>query len=277
MQKHYLNVLAIAGSDSAAGAGIQADIKTCLANGIYATTVITAVTAQNTCGVKDFCPVEPSMIDAQLDAVITDIRPDAVKTGMLPDADTIKRTSDAMRRYNLDNIVVDPVMVATSGDMLTSSDTCNALITHLFPIAKIITPNIPEAERLSGIAIRSQGDVIAAAEQILSKTGAEHILIKGGHGISTDSGMIVDTLVCRHGNVTEFEHVFLPSNNTHGTGCTLSSAIASNLAKGHEVKEACRLAIDWLSAAIKAGASLALGHGHGPVNHIWEIKDFCTK
>ena len=274
MQKHYL---AIAGSDSAAGAGIQADIKTCLANGVYATTVITAVTAQNTCGVKDFCSVEPYMIDAQLDAVITDIRPDAVKTGMLPNADTIKRIGDAMRRYNLDNIVVDPVMVATSGDMLTSSDTCNALITHLFPIAKIITPNIPEAERLSGIAIRSQGDVIAAAEQILSKTGTEHILIKGGHGISTDSGMIVDTLVCRHGNVTEFEHVFLPSNNTHGTGCTLSSAIASNLAKGHEVKEACRLAIDWLSAAIKAGASLALGHGHGPVNHLWEIKDFCTK
>lgn len=184
MQKHYLNVLAIAGSDSAAGAGIQADIKTCLANGVYATTVITAVTAQNTCGVKDFCSVEPYMIDAQLDTVITDIRPDAIKTGMLPNADTIKRIGDTMRRYNLDNIVVDPVMVATSGDMLTSSDTCNALITHLFPIAKIITPNIPEAERLSGISIRSHEDVLAAAGQILSKTGAEHILIKAVMGIT---------------------------------------------------------------------------------------------
>lgn len=217
------------------------------------------------------------MVDAQLDAVIKDIKPDAVKTGMLPDAETIIRIGNAMRKYGLDNIVVDPVMVATSGDTLTSADTCDALISHLLPIAKVITPNIPEAERLSGVSIRSHEDVLVAAKSILSKTGGENVLIKGGHGIHQASGTINDILVSRDGNVTIFEHELLSSNNTHGTGCSLSSAIASNLAKGYDVKEACRRAIDWLSSAIKEGASLILGHGHGPVNHLWEIKEFCTK
>lgn len=277
MSKHYLTVLAIAGSDSGAGAGIQADLKTCFANGVYATTVISAVTAQNTCGVSEFCRIEPDMIAAQLDAVITDIHPDAVKTGMLPDAETIALVGDVMRQYKLGNIVVDPVMVATSGDTLTSSDTCSALMEHLFPIATVVTPNIPEAERLSGMAIRKSDDVIAAANKIISKTGVKYILIKGGHGIHYDATRIIDTLVGSDGSVTLFEHDLFPSANTHGTGCTLSSAIAANLAKGHDVKEACRLAIDWISSAIRDGQSLTLGHGHGPVNHLWELREFVTK
>lgn len=277
MQKHYSNVLVIAGSDSGAGAGIQADLKTCFANGIYATTVITAVTAQNTRGVNDFCRIEPGMISSQLDAVITDIRPDAVKTGMLPDDETIAIVGDTLRRYELDNVVVDPVMIATSGDSLTSSDTGNALMSYLFPIAKVVTPNIPEAERLSGMVISSYDDVLEASQRILKKTGASNVLIKGGHRLSPDSDMIRDILTKADGTVTIYEHPFISSNNTHGTGCTLSSAIASNLAKGYVVEEACRLAIDWLAAAIQAGSNLILGHGHGPVNHLWELKEFETK
>lgn len=276
MQKHYINVLAIAGSDSGAGAGIQADLKTCLANGVYATTVISAVTAQNTCGVKDFCRIELPMIEAQLDAVITDVRPDAVKTGMLPDDASIALVGEILRKYGMENIVVDPVMVATSGDSLTSGDTGDALMSHLFPLATVVTPNIPEAERLSGLSIRTPDDILAAAERIIAKTGVANILIKGGH-TTAENGLITDVLVGRDGAVTRYEHELLPSNNTHGTGCSLSSAIAANLAKGHDVTEACRQAIGWLSAAIKSGQSLVLGHGHGPVNHLWELKDFCTK
>lgn len=276
MQKHYLNVLAIAGSDSGAGAGIQADLKTCIANGVYATTVISAVTAQNTCGVKDFCRIEPSMIEAQIDAVVSDIYPDAVKTGMLPDAESIALVGKMLRKFGLKNIVVDPVMVATSGDSLTSSDTAEALMRHLFPIATVITPNIPEASQLSGITIASQDDMLAAAQAIITKTEVANVLIKGGHSVATD-GIITDMLVGREGDVILYEHELLPSHNTHGTGCSLSSAIAANLAKGYEVAEACRLAIDWLSSAIRSGQHLVLGHCHGPVNHMWELKDFCTK
>ncbi len=276
MQKHYLNVLAIAGSDSGAGAGIQADLKTCIANGVYATTVISAVTAQNTCGVRDFCRIEPSMIEAQIDAVVSDIHPDAVKTGMLPDAESIALVGKMLRKFGLKNIVVDPVMVATSGDSLTSSDTAETLMRHLFPIATVITPNIPEASQLSGITITSQDDMLAAAQAIITKTEVANVLVKGGHSVAAD-GIITDMLVGKDGNVTLFEHELLPSNNTHGTGCSLSSAIAANLAKGYKVAEACRIAIDWLSSAIRSSQHLVLGHGHGPVNHMWELTDFCTK
>lgn len=277
MQERYSNVLVIAGSDSGAGAGIQADLKTCFANSMYATTVITAVTAQNTRGVNDFCRIEAGLISSQLDAVITDIRPDAVKTGMLPDNETIAIVGESLRKYELDNIVVDPVMIATSGDSLTSSDTGDALMTHLFPIAKVVTPNIPETERLSGITINSYDDILEASEKILKQTGASNILVKGGHRLLPGSDVIKDVLTSADGKVTIYEHPFVYSNNTHGTGCTLSSAIASNLAKGYDIEDACKLAIDWLAAAIRAGKDILLGHGHGPVNHLWEFKAFQTK
>lgn len=279
--RRYHTVLSIAGSDSGGGAGIQADIKTCTALGAYAMTAITALTAQNTCGVRAVAATAPEMLTAQLAAVAEDIRPDAVKTGMLPTAGHVRLVADFIRESGLTNLVVDPVMVATSGDALCEPEAREAFLNELLPLARVVTPNIPEAQELTGIGITGRESMLVAAIELLKATGCGAILLKGGHGI--ERGRHADLLLLgakelacdpapgRFAEPVWLEHPHIDTPNTHGTGCTLSSAIASFLAKGLDVPEAARSAVGWLGGAIKAGVDLKLGHGHGPVNHLYEI------
>lgn len=274
MTKRYYTVLIIAGSDSVGGAGIQADIKTCMAHGVYGMTAITAVTAQNTCGVRDFQAVAPRLLEGQLRAVIEDVFPDAVKIGMLPDAESVAMTADIIREYRLGNVVVDPVLVATSGDSLTSADTLSPMRELLMPLATVVTPNIPEASALTGMPVGSRDDMLAAARRLSAYCPAGAVLLKGGHGLIDAEGNIADLFVPHGGDGEFISHQFIPSDNTHGTGCTLSSAIASGLAKGLTVAEACVNAVEWLGEAIRYGADRPIGHGHGPVNHLWALGDY---
>lgn len=267
MTNQYITVLTIAGSDSVSGAGIQADIKSCLSAGVYATTAITAVTAQNTTGVKSFEPVSPALLKAQIEAVCDDVLPDAVKTGMIPDVASIKIVAEEIKKHSLRNVVIDPVMVATSGDGLCDEDTGNALKQYLFPLAEVVTPNISEAERLSGMSIKSNDDMIAVARKIIAETGCKSVLMKGGHSTADSDGNLTDIFVEKD-SITEFKHPYVESANTHGTGCSISSAIAARLATGMTPSEACKEAVEWLFAAIASGKDLRLGHGHGPVNHL---------
>ncbi|MCM1005691.1 MAG: bifunctional hydroxymethylpyrimidine kinase/phosphomethylpyrimidine kinase [Prevotella sp.] len=279
--KHYDTVLSIAGSDSSGGAGIQADIKTCTALGVYAMTAITALTAQNTMGVSSFEASSEALLRAQLQAVIEDIRPDAVKTGMIPTAAHIHLIADFIRKYDLKNLVVDPVMVATSGDSLCNDDTKEAFLAYLMPHARIVTPNIPEAEALTDIKITDRSSMQIVALDLLIRTGCGAVLLKGGHGNEEDRhadllmlGYKELTGETRHSHFAEpiwLEHKHIDTPNTHGTGCTLSSAIASFLAKGLNAEQAVRKAVDWLSGAIASGADYSIGHGHGPVNHLYKI------
>ena len=255
--------LTIAGSDSCGGAGIQADIKTMTMNGVYAMSAITALTAQNTTGVTGIMEVTPEFLASQLDAVFTDIRPDAVKTGMVASSELIRVISSKLKEYKAKNIVVDPVMVATSGAKLISDDAIETLKQELLPLADVITPNIPEAEVLSGMTIRNEDDMIAAAKVICEKFGCS-VLCKGGHQIND-----ANDLLYRNGSYVWFKGKRIDNPNTHGTGCTLSSAIASNLAKGEDMDSAVKNAKDYISGAL--AAMLDLGKGSGPLCHNYKI------
>ena len=256
--------LTIAGSDSSGGAGIQADIKTMTANGVYAMSAITALTAQNTTGVTGILEVTPEFLALQLDAVFTDIFPDAVKTGMVSSIALIEVIAEKLKSYQAKNIVVDPVMVATSGARLISEDAIDSLTTRLFPLATLITPNIPEAEILSGRSIKDKEGMEAAAREIYESKGCS-VLLKGGHRICDANDLLFngEQSIWIYG-----ERIQNP--NTHGTGCTLSSAIASNLAKGMDLEAAVRCAKRYLSGAL--AAMLDLGKGSGPLNHAFAIE-----
>ncbi len=255
--------LTIAGSDSSGGAGIQADLKTMLANGVYGMSAITALTAQNTMGVTAISEVAPEFLGQQMDAVFTDIFPDAVKTGMVSNAELIEVIAEKLSFYRARNIVVDPVMIATSGARLISEEAVVALKEKLLPIATVITPNIPEAEVLSEMKISDSADMEKAAG-FINKTYGCSVLLKGGHSIND-----ANDLLCDNGEIMWFEGVRIDNPNTHGTGCTLSSAIASNLAKGHDLKTSVKHAKAYISGALSA--MLDLGKGSGPMHHGFDI------
>ena len=256
--------LTIAGSDSSGGAGIQADIKTMTANGVFATSAITALTAQNTTGVTDILEATPSFLAAELDAVFTDIFPDAVKIGMVSSAELITVIADKLRQYGARHIVVDPVMVATSGSKLLRDDAVGALTERLLPLAEVLTPNIPEAEILAGMSIESPTDMEDAARTISGKYGCA-VLCKGGHDLND-----ANDLLWKDGQARWFKGRRVDNPNTHGTGCTLSSAIASNLAKGYDLDQAVERAKAYISGAL--AAQLDLGRGRGPMNHMFDLK-----
>ena len=251
--------LSIAGSDSSGGAGIQADIKTMTMNGVYAMSAITALTAQNTLGVKMILDSTPEFLKEQLDAVFEDIFPDSVKIGMVSSSKLIDVIADRLKFYNAKNIVVDPVMVATSGSALIKTDAIKTLVKKLLPLATLVTPNIPEAEILAEMKISNKDDMIKAAEFIEKNYGCS-VLLKGGHSISD-----ANDLLCENGGLVWFTGKKIDNPNTHGTGCTLSSAIATNLAKGFSLTESVKKAKDYISDALAEG--LDLGQGIGPMKH----------
>ena len=255
--------LTIAGSDSSGGAGIQADIKTMSAHGIYAMSAITALTAQNTTGVTDILEATPDFLSAQLDAVFSDIFPDAVKIGMVSSAALIDVIAQKLRQYQARHIVVDPVMVSTSGSKLLQDEALEALKTKLLPLAEVVTPNIPEAEILADRKIESPADMEAAAKTISEQYHCA-VLCKGGHDLND-----ANDLLWKDGAGHWFKGNRIDNPNTHGTGCTLSSAIASNLAKGMELEEAVRRAKEYISGAL--AAMLDLGKGRGPMNHLFDL------
>lgn len=261
--------LTIAGSDSSGGAGIQADLKTMLANGVYGMSAITALTAQNTTGVTAIMQVSPEFLGQQIDAVFTDIYPDAVKTGMVADRELIEVIAERLQFYRARNIVIDPVMVATSGARLISEDAVKLLEEELLPIASVVTPNVPEGEVLSGIRISDKADMEKAAEIICGRFGCA-VLLKGGHSISD-----ADDLLYEKGGTRWFSGIRVDNPNTHGTGCTLSSAIASNLAKGYDLNQAVSLAKEYISGALSA--MLDLGKGSGPLHHGFNLKSGFVK
>lgn len=255
--------LSIAGSDSCGGAGIQADIKTMSMNGVYAMSAITALTAQNTLGVRAIQEVSPDFLGAQIDAVFEDIPPDAVKIGMVSSVELIRVIAERLRYYKAKNLVVDPVMVATSGSSLIKTDAVRILKEELFPIATLVTPNVPEAEILSGETIRSREDMERAAGKIGSDSGCA-VLLKGGHSVQ-DANDLLWTKDREHW----FEGERIPNQNTHGTGCTLSSAIAANLAKGFSLCDSVRRAKNYISGALSY--MLDLGSGSGPLHHGFDL------
>ena len=264
--KAYRRVLTIAGSDSGGGAGIQADLKTIAANGCYGMSVITALTAQNTLGVTGIHAVPVDFVAAQMEAVLSDIGVDAVKIGMLFSPELIRAVAEKLRQFNIRTIVLDPVMVAQSGDKLLQDEAVEALKEHLIPLAELITPNLPETSVLLGREIFTTSDIEGAAIE-LAAMGCANVLIKGGHLEGGDSD---DCLYLG----AERRIVTLPgkrvvTNNNHGTGCTLSSAIASFIARGASVEDAVRHAKEYITGAIQAGADYAIGHGHGPVHHFF--------
>ena len=256
--------LTIAGSDSSGGAGIQADLKTMIANGVYAMTAITALTAQNTTGVQGIFEVTPEFLEQQIDSVFTDIRPDAVKIGMVSSVGLIESIAKKLKQYEAENIVVDPVMVATSGSRLISEDAIGALKELLLPMATVLTPNIPETEVLSGMEVKTADDMIAAAKYI-SETYHCAVLCKGGHQLND-----ANDLLYRNGDYKWFNGKRIDNPNTHGTGCTLSSAIVSNLAKGYDLDTAVERAKAYISGAL--AAMLDLGQGSGPMDHGFDFR-----
>ncbi len=256
-------VLTIAGSDCSGGAGIQADLKTMAMNGVFGMSAITALTAQNTIGVQGIYPVTPFFLGQQLDSIFTDIPPAAVKIGMVSSAELIGVIAEKLQVYQAKHIVVDPVMVATSGAVLLEADAVSALTEKLLPLAAVVTPNIPEGEILAGMPIRTQEDMEAAAEKIGSAYGCA-VLLKGGHCVND-----ANDLLYLDGQYIWFAGKRIENPNTHGTGCTLSSAIASNLAKGYGLEEAIDRAKAYLSGAL--GAMLDLGVGSGPLQHNFNL------
>lgn len=255
--------LTIAGSDCSGGAGIQADLKTMTMNGVYAMSVVTALTAQNTTGVRAIEECSPNFLRRQIDAVFEDIRPDAVKIGMVGSVELIKAIADRLLFHQAEQIVLDPVMVSTSGSALIKDDAIDALKAHLLPIATIATPNIPEAELLSGVTIKDDSDMLMAAKTIVASYHCS-VLLKGGHSINDAN----DLLYTRKG-FRWFKGKRINNPNTHGTGCTLSSAIASNLAKGYDLEISVQRAKDYISAAL--ADMLDLGKGSGPMNHAFDL------
>ena len=261
--------LTIAGSDSGGGAGIQADIKTMTVNGVFAASAVTALTAQNTTGVTGIMDSTPEFLAAQIDAVFTDLRPDAVKIGMVSSAALIETIADKLTEYKAEHIVVDPVMVATSGARLISEEAVGTLKERLLPLAEVITPNIPEAEVLSGMEIHDPDDMTEAAELIGEKYGCA-VLLKGGHDLND-----ANDLLYKDGEAVWFNGKRIDNPNTHGTGCTLSSAIAANLAKGFDLEESVRRAKEYISGAL--AAMLDLGAGRGPMDHAFDVKGKFTE
>ena len=268
-KKKYHRVLTIAGSDSGGGAGVQADLKTIGANGCYGMSVITALTAQNTVGVSGIHSVPIDFVRQQMEAVLSDIGTDAVKIGMLFSPELITTVAEQLKRFHVGNIVLDPVMIAQSGDKLLQDEAIDALKNHLIPMADIITPNLPEASMLLGREITSL-DMVNDAARELCRLGCTSVLIKGGHleGKESDD--------CLYLGDTD-EIIMLPAKrietrNNHGTGCTLSSAIASGIAKGYDVVKAVRMAKEYITGAIDAGANYSIGQGHGPVHHFYQFE-----
>ena len=268
MGKKYNRALTIAGSDSGGGAGIQADLKTFSALGCFGISAITAITAQNTVGVADIHPVPSEMIKQQIKAVLEDIGSDAVKIGMLHSSEVIKAVAEMLEKYEVKNIVIDPVMVATSGDVLLQDSAIESLKKILLPMADIITPNIPEAEIILGIKLETQADLPSAVKK-LAEMGCKAVMLKAGH---LKEELLVDYFY----DSTTDELIELPSQrlytkNTHGTGCTLSSAITSFLARGYSSADAVKEAKDYLIEAISAGSEYTIGRGHGPVKHFYNF------
>ncbi|MDF7641692.1 bifunctional hydroxymethylpyrimidine kinase/phosphomethylpyrimidine kinase [Bifidobacterium sp. ESL0784] len=289
-------VLSIAGSDSSGGAGIQADLKTFMACGVYGMSAITSLTAQNTTGVRASAAASPDILAAQIDAVFEDIRPDAVKIGMVPNAELIEVIAERLQHYRAANIVIDPVMIASSGDRLSSKSSVDALCTKLLPLVTLVTPNIPEAEALADFdasrdaandtnpqvmpettnvgntvenasgTIHDETSTIEAARRITKHCGDCAVLVKGGHGRDGANDLLLD-----NGQITWFRHERIVNPNTHGTGCTLSSAIAAGLAKGQSLTESVQKGKDYLTGCIAAG--LDLGAGSGPMDHAWQWRN----
>lgn len=255
--------LTIAGSDSSGGAGIQADIKTMTMNGVFAMSAITALTAQNTTGVFAIQESSPDFLKAQIDAVFEDIFPDAVKIGMVSSSALILTIADRLKALGAKNIVVDPVMVSTSGSTLMKTDAIETLISSLFPLSTVVTPNIPEAEVLSKTTIEGKEDMENAAKKIALCYGCS-VLVKGGHDVNDANDVLF-----ANGKITWFTSKRIENPNTHGTGCTLSSAIASNLAKGYSLEESVSRAKDYISRSLSA--LLDLGKGRGPLNHAFDL------
>lgn len=262
-EKHYPRVLSIAGSDSGGGAGIQADLKTFSALGCFGMTAITAITAQNTQGVRAIHGVPLEILSAQIDAVVDDIGVDAVKIGMLHAPEVVHEVARAIRRHALPHVVLDPVMVATSGDRLSSEQTIEVLVRELFPLATLVTPNLDEAELLLGRKILGVAQLDQAASALLA-LGAPTVLLKGGHLAGAE---VVDVLLQPSGEPVHLASKRIESSNVHGTGCTLSSAIAAYLAIGLDLAQAVRSARRFILSAIDAGKDVHTGHGHGPLNH----------
>jgi len=261
--------LTIAGSDSSGGAGIQADIKTMTANGVYAMSAITALTAQNTMGVTGIMDVSPEFLGKELDSVFTDIYPDAVKIGMVSSSELIEVIAEKLREYKAVNVVLDPVMVATSGARLISEDAVETLVRELMPLADIVTPNIPETEVLTGMKISTPEDMERAAREVSERYGCG-VLCKGGHRVND-----ANDLLWSEGTGRWYRGERIENPNTHGTGCTLSSAIASNLAKGYSMGESVERAKRYISGAL--GAMLDLGKGSGPMDHGFAIDNEFSK
>lgn len=256
-------VLSIAGSDCSGGAGIQADLKTFMAHKLYGMSVITALTAQNTMGVNGVLEATPEFVGMQIDAIFADIMPDAVKIGMVSNIDIIKIIAERLDYYKAKNIVVDPVMISTSGSKLLKDDAIEVLKSKLLPIADIITPNIPEAESLYGFSIHTEEDMVLAAKQIsVNLKGA--VLIKGGHFKDNANDLLFE-----NGNIHLFYSPKIANPNTHGTGCTLSSAIACNLAQGYDMKTSIQNAKNYITGALKD--NLNIGNGSGPLNHGYNL------
>lgn len=266
--KTYRRALTIAGSDSGGGAGIQADLKTFAANGCYGMSVITALTAQNTQGVSAIHAAPVEFVAQQLDAVLSDLGADAVKIGMLFSPELIETVARKLKEYRVSRIVLDPVMVAQSGDKLLRDDAVDALKTHLIPLAEIVTPNLPEAETLLGRKISGAEEMPAAAEDLM-RFGCRNALVKGGHleGAASDDCLYLGG----EKRLVRLPGARIATRNNHGTGCTLSSAIAAFLAQGDGMEEAVRKAKEYVAEAIRAGAAYRIGRGHGPVHHFWRL------
>lgn len=261
--QRYARVLTIAGSDSGGGAGIQADLKTFAALGCYGMSAITALTAQNTVGVQGIHAVPASFLKAQIQSVMDDIGVDALKIGMLHEPGIVEVVAWAIDHYNIGQVVLDPVMVATSGDRLIAQETVQVLVRELFPRVTVVTPNLDEAQLLLGQPIANAQALDAAAQGLLAM-GAKAVLLKGGHLVGDE---VVDLLVQANGPTRRLASARIPSRNVHGTGCTLSSAIAAHLALGHGLEEAVVLARTFILSAIEQGAQVQTGQGHGPLNH----------
>ena len=269
MKKKYNRVLTIAGSDSGGGAGIQADIKAISAMGCFAASAITAVTVQNTIGVQAVHPVPLDILEGQIDSVLSDIGADAIKIGMLHSAEVVNLVADLLEKYGIRNIVLDPVMVSTSGHRLIEEDAVEVIKSRLMPLSRVITPNIPEAEILAGCRISSEDDFDEIARK-LSDNGKISVLLKAGH---LEGESLVDYFYnAEDGSMTRLPSKRVNTVNTHGTGCTLSSAFAASLAKGEELTTAARSAKAYIEQAIISGADYEIGSGHGPVNHFWNLK-----
>lgn len=262
----YPTALTIAGSDSGGGAGIQADLKTLAALGVFGTSALTAITAQNTHEVRDVFPIPPDTVRKQLEAILDDFHVDAVKTGMLVSPEIIETVASVVKQYRLNNLVVDPVITATAGTSLTQADSIDALHTYLFPLLTILTPNIPEAELLTGISIQNREDVYAAGDRLLSQ-GCRAVLIKGGHQQANKTS--TDILFSTGEKPLSFDSEWITTHNLHGTGCTLASAITACLALGAPLPIAVKQSKRYITEAIRSGATANFNKGNGPLNHFF--------